>query len=696
MSYLDQYEEFPECYRKKAYELAWLIVPCDKIVVEKIIPEAVAYVLKSARRNDKRERRITFTPLQLFQIGLLRAGEQALQGIPLTRGRAWIRYIIHLASYTVPHSSFDVIVGFGSILSNGSTKACVTLYNHLDPYVGVGWHKAGGQRIPLDGERRFKTIQQQMHARFEKIFETCGQELDLQETLKYAGDKIHEILKHILLWETSHVPDTYAAYCTDCEDQQKLLGEARLADLERTRVHIGIDQEQCLECVKSWHSQLSDTFTKWRLPHLRSASSNVPDTNPSQDDPPPDDDPWRPPDMSHWDEIDTRIKKEILWKEHEERAKRKNAKKNRGQESVFEVVVDGTVKALLNWRERSTGKISLPASARYVEIRNKGSSATVANCHLMDPDDLPQKGWKSAVKLFSGEKVHFAFFPEPRSDDEETRISMRVKMKASPWQFLTGGAERMGEHWQLAELFKVPAFVTVILALVLVGVGSWTVSRYTMLRCNEPSGVCFSIVGQRDLLLVLSDLRGHSINKARVVWGDDFDPIPGTPIVPGAAIRHTYRFERPVPPEGVTTLVRTFMPSVNASSGASVGSARRLRIMPDRIILDPVDDPAEVLGTSLSQSQRDSVTMDELVEQGLLRQLQDAQGYIESYSPNSAKKAVEIYQEVLGKLSPQARELLRQYHGLLEAADQDTQRGNLDNAARKYQALFSSYLPAAP
>lgn len=716
MAYLERYEKFPECYRKKAYELAWLICPYSQIVEERIIPEAVDYVFKSARRNGKRLSRITFTDLQLFQIGLLKAEEQ----VPLTRDRAWIRYIIHLASYTVPHSSFDVIVGFGSILSNGSTKECVTLYNYLDP--SVEGEKAGGQRIPLDGERYFKAIQQQMYTRFEKDFETHGQELDLQETPKHVGDKIHEILKHILLWETRHVPDTYGAYCADCDKQKKLKGEARLVDLERTRAHIGIDQEQCLEHIKSWHGQLRGTFNTWQLPHLRLALPNVPNTNPSQDDPPPDDDPWRPPDMSHWDEIDKRIQKEILWKEHEEKtkakeekAKQKNAKKNRGQASAFEVVVDGTVTALLTRRERSASKISLPASARYVEIRDRGSRTTVANCHLMDPHDLPEKGWKSAVKLFSGEKVYFAFFPEPKTpelgrDDEEICLSMRVRLKASPWQSLTVVADLLKEGGRrLAELIRVPAFsfATLVLAFVLGAVGNWAVSRFTIpaqydewtqqVHCNDPSGVCFSVVDQRFLQLVLSPHR-RNISEARVYWGDNSDPLRGTQISPGVPIKHEYRPVPSVPPEGVTTIVRTlivpagfkgerpkslFAP-IGLSSETNVSSSRRLWLRPDRIVLDPPDDSPEVQVVSPYQSQRG-----ELVESRVQQKLDDAQGYLESGSPNGGTEAVRLYQEVLEQLSTHVRQQLNQE--LLEAASQDVQAGYIDQAARKYRAVFSAY-----
>jgi len=153
--------------------------------------------------------------------------------------------------------------------------------------------------------------------------------------------------------------------------------------------------------------------------------------------------------MSHWDEIDKRIQKEILWKEHKERAKQQSMKKNRGQESTFEVLVDGTVKASLRRSKPSSGKIPLPSSACYVEIRDSGSRATVANCHLMDPQELPRRGWKSAVKLFSGEKIHFALFPEPGRNDEGPGIVMCVKLKASPLLALLGSGS--ARAWQAVQ-----------------------------------------------------------------------------------------------------------------------------------------------------------------------------------------------------------------------------------------------------
>jgi hypothetical protein len=247
--------------------ISWLREPAPLSVLsveQRILPEAVDFVHKSARRNIRRQRRITFLELQLFQLGILHAAEEVGQSLPLTPVRGWMWYISHLASCTVLYSSFDTLVGFVGLLSNGSPDQCVKLYNYLDPPDDNG-NKAGGTRIPLDGRRALDELQQLMYVKFQHLFQTNGQTLKLQDTPKQAGnqDEIHNILKHMLLWETEHIPDTYSVYCVA---QQQRRGGARKVELEQTRVHIAIDQEQCLERVKGWNDRFNTTFDIWRLP----------------------------------------------------------------------------------------------------------------------------------------------------------------------------------------------------------------------------------------------------------------------------------------------------------------------------------------------------------------------------------------------------------------------------------------------
>lgn len=430
MAYLDWYLDLEECDRQRAYKLAWFLCPRRELVVARILPGAVDIVHKSARMHERRAKKIALTKLQLLQLGILEAAGQGEKLMPPTPTRGLIWYIKHLALCTLPRSSFFAAVGFLRILSNGSVSQVLALHLLLDPCHYLGF------RDERDVRRTAAILRKQMYERYQSIFQANGQELEPAETPKSARPDVHPILERMILWQTACLPATYADYCAQ---QQRRKGPARIRELELTRAHVYTDQEQCLARAKSWPPQLGAAFESWRLPQ----------TNPSDDDPPPDDDPWRPLDMSHWDELEESIKEKIHYKEWQEQQTQKRAKKTRGQEATFEVVVDGMVTTFLNRREHSSRKISLPASARYVEIRDRGSRATVANCHLMDPQELPQKGWKSAVKLLSGEKVHFALFPEPGRDDEGPGIAMRVKLKASPLLALLGSGS--ARAWQAVQ-----------------------------------------------------------------------------------------------------------------------------------------------------------------------------------------------------------------------------------------------------
>jgi hypothetical protein len=317
--------------------------------------------------------------------------------------------------------------------------------------------------------------------------------------------------------------------------------------------------------------------------------------------------------MSDWDKIDLRIQKEILWKEHEEKAKQQRARTAHRQESTFEVVVDGTVQDVFNRREGSVRKISLPAAARYVEIRDRGSRATVANCHLMDPHDLPQKGWQNAVKLFSGEKVRFTFFPEPGSDEQGTGLSMRVNVNASPWQSLARGAELLVERGRLVEPYRIPAFsiVTILLALVLLGAG-FTITTLLeqfdelvkRLHLDKPLIVRPLAVGQRSLQLDIS-FPPTIVRKIFVDFGDPDQPDPaprGTQLDLSAGLQvergklllppitHEYGA---VPPEGRRTKVCVYVETVPLKvfpewlMEAQRNPCRDIWILPYGIILDP-------------------------------------------------------------------------------------------------------------
>src|SRR5262249_43352127 len=52
----------------------------------------------------------------------------------------------------------------------------------------------------------------------------------------------------------------------------------------------------------------------------------------------------------------------------------------------------------------------------------------VANCHLMDPRDLPEAGWKSSVQAPAGGRIDFKFLPDNSmmAGTEMMGISMKI------------------------------------------------------------------------------------------------------------------------------------------------------------------------------------------------------------------------------------------------------------------------------
>ena len=81
--------------------------------------------------------------------------------------------------------------------------------------------------------------------------------------------------------------------------------------------------------------------------------------------------------------------------------------------------------------------------------------------------------------------------------------------------------------------------------------------------------------------------------------------------------------------------------------------------------------------------------MNELRTKGLLKKLNDAQGYVDGGALNGDEEALKLYHEVINQLSQDA--LSRLNKDLLAAAQKDDKEGNTDQAARKYQALFADY-----
>lgn len=122
---------------------------------------------------------------------------------------------------------------------------------------------------------------------------------------------------------------------------------------------------------------------------------------------------------------------------------------------------------------------------------------------------------------------------------------------------------------------------------------------------------------------------------------------------------------------------------------------------PDR----QVRQSARVTLGSLSQSQEGEVkqkaeksiaaydVVNEMRTKGLLKRLDDAQGYLEGGNIQDKEKALQIYRDVVSRLSFAGRGKLDQQ--LLGDAEKDYTEGNNDDAIRKYRALFAGYRQAS-
>lgn len=109
---------------------------------------------------------------------------------------------------------------------------------------------------------------------------------------------------------------------------------------------------------------------------------------------------------------------------------------------------------------------------------------------------------------------------------------------------------------------------------------------------------------------------------------------------------------------------------------------------------------------SLSQSQETEVrqkaessiaaydVVNEMRAKGLLKLLGDAQAFLEGGNVQDKEKALQIYRDVVTRLSVAGRGKLDQQ--LLGDADRAYKEGHNDDAVRKYQALFARYRQASP
>jgi len=286
-------------------------------------------------------------------------------------------------------------VGFGRILSTGSTPEILELFELLS-------HRFSPDDPPIGRDEKSahdasSNIHQQIYAEFKDSFQTNGKKLLFDNVPKSAGalnDDICRSLDRVIPWETEHFPATKQARRTSYE---RMAAEMAIA-------HVCIDQHRCLEEVKRDNQRISRYFDAWKVPIANSAEPTEPAEKP----------------RLRWNDVEARIIKEIHRSEKESKS---------GLGSMFEIIVDGELTDCI--ADGAPKRIDLPSAARYVEIRDAESRTMVANCHLMDPRDLPEGGWKTSVDVKTC-RVNLEFFLDQlRLDQSGTgaeRISMRIRV----------------------------------------------------------------------------------------------------------------------------------------------------------------------------------------------------------------------------------------------------------------------------
>jgi hypothetical protein len=402
MSYLDWYLRLNKKSREMGYHLCLLICPDPEAVAGNIIPKAVEIACKSARKQSRRDEsnrkhwKIHFTDLQLYQIAILEASQNhaKLSGF---RSANWLTlYIGFLSLCALQRNSFYVAVGFERILNTGSARDILELYEWLSYRIFPDGPPMG--RDEKSANDICKSLHEQIYRQFKDAFQTSGHRLMFDEVPKGNGgisDEIYQILDKMIPWETDHFPNTNRVYA---KNYQRIITELSLA-------HVCIDQQRCLEDVKRNNMHISQSFDTWKIP----IPNNAEPVEPSY------------PLAPRWQDIEEEVMKEILWLEEKSR---------RCWGSAFEVIVDGEIKDRVQ-QERAV-EISLPPSARYVEIREAESQIMIANCHLMDPGDLPESGWRNSIKVPAGGRINLEFFPdEPENEMAGLRLRVGIVAKQS-------------------------------------------------------------------------------------------------------------------------------------------------------------------------------------------------------------------------------------------------------------------------
>src|SRR6185503_7755678 len=148
-----------------------LLCPDPEIVVSNIIPSAVEIACKTARKQSRRTGprnhwKMYLSDSQLYQVAILEACRNHIG----TFGPAanWLqRYIAFLCLCTLPRNSFYVAVGFGRILSAGSTPEILELFELLSYRFSPDGPPIG--RDEKSAHDACSNIHQQIYAEFKDI-----------------------------------------------------------------------------------------------------------------------------------------------------------------------------------------------------------------------------------------------------------------------------------------------------------------------------------------------------------------------------------------------------------------------------------------------------------------------------------------------------------------------------------------------
>ena len=353
---------------------------------------------------------------ELFQFSILQAADEVSrrQPPPDTALKGHVSFLGYLAYRTVFKNPLAVFVGFVGILNGQSIETCMRLYNELGNHPK---HSAlqSQKRTLLSIQRTYRHIEDILYKRFMNVFPSSDvtNKFKLHPIYKDVNNVINQFIQLLAPWKSDCLQRT--SYDYDSEMNRRAENPYTV-ELATTRIHCSIHDE-CLTKIAKWYAS-QESLSTWHLPFPPNCDSGPTHNNLG-----------KPPDKEEWKDINERIRKNVHWKEQKEREMQSN------HQAVFEILVDGELLPdVLTRHKRSTAKILLPSYAGYVEIRVRKTGAAVAHCHLMDPEDLPARGWKGMVRLLSGEKLLFRLSPEPRQDNGELNLTMRVKLRGTlPW-----------------------------------------------------------------------------------------------------------------------------------------------------------------------------------------------------------------------------------------------------------------------